>query len=346
MRIILNNRYFDPNDSAGILTEGENQTWVQEVVDTLKCWKEGHDVQIQTSGSTGKPKIITHSHRSMFRSAEKTISYFNLTSENLLWCSLPAKYIAGKMMIIRALVGNMDLLITKPSSNPLIDLDREVDFAAMTPMQLAIGINANKNKLKGVNQLILGGGPVDILLESQLQGLDTRVYHTYGMTETITHVAVRGINGSNSTDYFKALEGVRFSMSSSETLVISADHLLEAHIETTDSVELLDEFSFRWKGRIDNVINSGGLKIQPEELERSLAPLISNRFFVSSIPDAILGEKVVLVIEGLEYDRLHLTDKIAQVLAKQQVPKTIFFVDKMMETPTGKIKRDLSLYDL
>ena len=346
MQIILNNRYYDPYDSAGILAEGQNQTWIQEVVETLERWNAGHDVQIQTSGSTGTPKVITHSHHSMCKSAEKTISYFNLTSESLLWCSLPAKYVAGKMMIIRALVGDMDLLLTKPNSNPLEDLDREVDFAAMTPMQLAIGMSEYNKTLKGIGQLILGGGPVDVLLESRLRGLDTRVYHTYGMTETITHIAVRAINGSNSTDYFKALKGVRFSMSSLGTLVISADHLPEDRIETTDRVDLLDAYSFRWKGRVDNVINSGGLKIQPEEIERSITPFMDSRFFVSSMPDAILGEKVVLVIEGLTHDQSQLKDKLAQVLPKLHIPKAILFIEKMIETPTGKIKRDLSLYDL
>ena len=152
--------------------------WLNEVIWTIQQWNQKSDVTIHTSGSTGTPKKIELSFENLFQSALKTIAYFELVPGQLIWCCLPAQYIAGKMMLIRGLVGEMDMLITRPAANPMADLEQKVDFAAMTPMQLAIGLKNYPEKMDLIDTIILGGGPVDDSLLSQLQTIDSSVYHT------------------------------------------------------------------------------------------------------------------------------------------------------------------------
>lgn len=327
-------------------TDPYAQEWIKDVFQTIEDWDAGKGTFIKTSGSTGVPKLIELSHDSMKSSALKTLKYFGLHKGDGAWLCLPSKYIAGKMMVIRALVGHMDLILSEPEADPLCSLRQAVDFAAMTPMQLTLGLHSFPDKVNWIDKLILGGGPVSSELIDDIQNLSTKVFHTYGMTETVTHVAIRALNGSHRSEVFTALEGIRFSLSPYGTLNIHATHLDPPLIETTDIVELINEKQFFWKGRLDNVINSGGIKIVPEELENVLKTVLRCRFFIASEDDSVLGQRLILVTEDPDQESENIIYNASKVLDKIKLPKKIYFVKEIYETPTGKIRRDLSLYDL
>ena len=297
------------------------------------------DVHIlaKTSGSTGNPKSISLRKDFMINSALATGSYFQLGENTKALCCLPINFIAGKMMIVRALVLGWNLDIIEPTSNPLGKITKEYDFSAMVPLQL-------RNSLSKINQiktLIVGGGVVSRDLDIAIQTVDTKCYATYGMTETITHVAIKKLNKFTqleleSESVYKTLPDVTVSRDKRSCLVIHAPKISDVDIITNDVVEVVSKTEFNWKGRLDHVINSGGVKLHPEEIEQKLSHTIYSRFFIAGIPDEILGEKCILVIEGENYQ---ITKKHFSKLSRFENPKEILFIPKFIETGSGKIQR-------
>uniref|UniRef100_UPI0025D2817E AMP-binding protein n=1 Tax=Flavobacterium sp. TaxID=239 RepID=UPI0025D2817E len=231
-----------------------------------------------------------------------------------------------------AMILGLDLEFVAPSSHPLDHVDMDFDFVAMVPLQAQNSLS----ELKRVKKMIVGGAAINKNLEKELLKLPTQVYETYGMTETITHIAARKLGEKA----FTVLPGVTISYDDRNCLVIHAPRISDDVIVTNDLVELLDENQFIFMGRVDNVINSGGIKLIPEQIEEKLAQQLTQRFFIASKPDAELGEKVILVIEGEAFD---LADDVYKALDKYEKPKEVLFVPKFKETPTGKIMRKESL---
>lgn len=289
-------------------------------------------IEMETSGSTGAPKTISISKQAMVDSALATGDFFDLQPGNKALQCLPVKYVAGKMMLVRAMILGLDLEFVAPSSHPLENNEIDFDFVAMVPLQAQNSIS----QLKKVKKLIIGGAAVNKTLEKQLLKLPTKVYETYGMTETITHIAARKLGEKA----FTILPYVSVSCDDRNCLVIHAPRISPEVIITNDIVELLDENQFIFLGRMDNVINSGGIKLIPEQIEQNLAGKISQRFFIASKPDDELGEKVVLVIEG---EKHKLVDSIYESLDKYEKPKEIIFIPKFLDTATGKILRKETL---
>ena len=294
-------------------------------------WLNGEEELIlQTSGSTGKPKSISMKKEWMKNSAQLTENTFGLKKGDSALLCMSIKYVAGKMMVVRALELALDLKVVEPSSSPLKDIDDQIDFAAMVPLQL----ENSSNDLDKVKTLIVGGGQVSLQLIKKLQNISTQIYETYGMTETLTHVAIKPLNGPNKSDIFSALDGIHFEIDERDCLVIYAPMLNSESIITNDIVELVDKSSFRWLGRFDNIINSGGIKIIPEVIEEKLASvIIDRRFYIVGETDNKLGEKVVLLVEGNE------TELSFQHLEKYERPKEIYFIPKFVETKSGKVNQ-------
>ena len=289
-------------------------------------------IEMETSGSTGAPKTISISKQAMVDSALATGDFFNLQPGNKALQCLPVKYVAGKMMLVRAMILGLDLEFVAPSSHPLDHNEIDFDFVAMVPLQAQNSIS----QLKKVKKLIIGGAAVNKTLEKQLLKLPTKVYETYGMTETITHIAARKLGEKA----FTVLPYVSVSFDDRNCLVIHAPRISPEVIITNDIVELLDENQFIFLGRMDNIINSGGIKLIPEQIEKKLVGKISQRFFIASKPDDELGEKVVLVIES---DKHELDVSIYESLDKYEKPKEIIFIPKFLDTVTGKIMRNETL---
>lgn len=315
----------------------EGDAYQQELGNFLLDWLDDNDyVTAQTSGSTGKPKKITIKKEAMVQSAIATGDFFNLSPGDKVLHCLPSNFIAGKMMIVRAIVLGLELDMVEPSALPLIDYEKDYAFCAFTPMQLK---NFAKH-LKNIKVAIVGGGQVSDAIIEMIKDKKPVVYETYGMTETVTHIAVKKLNNFNAEDtytrsHFKTLPNITVSADDRSCLVIDAPYLSSEKIVTNDIVTIHSETSFEWLGRFDNVINSGGIKLYPEQIEKNLKGILNQRFFIASLPDDALGEKVILVIEGEN----NLDTSIFEGLAKYEKPKAIFALPKFIETKSGKIQR-------
>jgi O-succinylbenzoic acid--CoA ligase len=302
----------------------------------LISWlNEGATVKVQTSGSTGEPKTILLKKKAMKASALATASYFNLQPNQTALLCLPVSYIAGKMMLVRAMVLGLHI----DTVIPKIDLDissKHYDFVAMIPSQ----VEKNLDVLPQFSTLIVGGGIVSHSLKNKLQDLKTAVFETYGMTETITHIAVKPINNSPNKPYFKTLPTIQISQDERNCLVIDAPELSAEPIITNDVVNLYSETEFEWLGRADHVINSGGLKLFPENIEAKLEPYLDCRFFIASQKNETYGEEVILILES---ENLEVEDFIFKDLNKAEYPKQVYGIPNFVETASGKIQRKKTL---
>lgn len=332
-------------------------TTIMKLKDFLAEWQSPEPtVLVHTSGSTGEPKPLFVEKRRMEASARATIKALGLKpcSSALLCMSL--KYIAGKMMVVRSLVGDLRLISVEPSGHPLANIDEPIDFAAMVPLQV---YNSMENpieleRLKAIHNIIIGGGSIDEEMERRLRDFPNAVWSTYGMTETLSHIALRRINGSEASEWYTPLENVKVSLSDEGCLVIDAPEVCANTLYTHDCAEIhQDGKRFRILGRIDNVIDSGGIKLHIEDIERKLRPYLSN-FLITKAPHRKFGEAVVLMIEKSKGDSAKslgdtkkslresentLRALLEQHLEKYEQPKYIVEVDELPLTETGKPAR-------
>jgi len=307
----------------------------QDVISFIEEWNNELDYIIaRTSGSTGKPKKIALKKAYVKNSALKTLAYFQLSAGDAALLCLSPHYIAGKLMIVRAIIGKLVLTCIEPQARPLEAHDGAFDFAAMIPHQAISSLS----EINRIDKLIIGGGVLPRTQEKELIKHANRVYTTYGMTETVTHVAIRDLSAA---PLFKALPGVSFSTDSRDCLIIKAPSLGVESLTTNDIVALENEKVFAFKGRYDNVINTGGIKVFPEEIESYLAPNIEHDFFIFGAQHQTLGESVSLVIESSEENYVNTDfDQLFNGLSPSySKPRSILFINSFQRTPSGKIKR-------
>ncbi|MDO6738041.1 AMP-binding protein [Wenyingzhuangia sp. 2_MG-2023] len=382
----------------------------------LQEWfSDSETLIVQTSGSTGTPKLVAIKKEFMENSAKATSSFLKLGAETKALCCLSTQYIAGKMMVIRALTLGWELDVMEPNGNPLEDIFESYDFCAMVPMQ----VKASLWDLHLVKKLLIGGGVVSEGLQEALQNVSTQCFASYGMTETVSHIAVKklncfaestlssseqhistslddqevekiqlevfersreaGLTNSNENNniftplddqrinkaqikvfersreadpkkestfrreglnsHYVLLPNITISQDNRDCLIINAPLLSEEEVVTNDIVKIHSETEFEWLGRFDNVINSGGVKLHPEQIEKELSKVIGQRFFVAGIKDETLGEKLILIVEGENTD-LNFTQLN---LSKYELPKEIYFLPQFIETKTNKIQRQQTL---
>lgn len=313
----------------------------QSVKDFLLNWFDASDFMMaQTSGSTGKPKPIKLTKNNMRKSAQMTCKYLRLKKGDTALLGMPVNYIAGKLMLVRAAEIGLKLFCHEPTStfhwNDFASQYNlhSIDFVALTPMQ----VEKSLDFVSHCNKLIIGGAPLSEKVKRDLYPMDNEVYETYAMTETITHIAFKQVANqkfSQVNPYFEIFYEVKIAQDERQCLVIHTpyDGLV---VTTNDVVELIDERHFNWIGRADNIINSGGIKLFPEQIEEKLKPFISSAYFITSKPDEVLGQKLVLVIEGNKVD-VNFNDAD---LTKYQFPKEIIFIPKFPRTESGKIQRN------
>jgi len=330
-RFKINGFHLNRNDlyevAYSFIKEGEE--FEKAVGDFILDWFDNKSyLELNTSGTTGTPKLIRIEKQAMVNSAIATGDFFDLNPGDKALHCLPTKYIAGKMMFVRSFILGLDIDFVAPSSNPIVEDTTKYDFVAMVPLQAQNSLTA----LKNVKKLIIGGAKMSALLENELSKLKTKVYETYGMTETITHIAAKEIGETA----FSVLPNIKIAKDQRNCLVIDAPAISDEVIVTNDLVELVGENQFVFLGRMDNVINSGGIKLIPEKIEAKLSHKIHSRFFVTGVEDSDLGEKLVLIIEGKNQS---LDENIFDDLDKYEKPKEIFYVEKFTETENGKIKR-------
>ena len=318
------------------LADSNISEWEHDLYSFIIEWfSKSSFITISTSGSTGKPKPIELSKPDLYLSALRTISYFSLAKGNSLLLCLSVKYIAGMMMVVRAFVGEMNLVCVSPQSIENNDFNNSpIDFVALVPLQLEQLLKTG-NQIINFKKIIIGGAALSkSLSEKLLSSYTGMAYETYGMTETITHVAVCKVENNNKK-IFRAIPHITFSVDERECLIIY-DLIYNRTFVTNDRVELLSTTEFVLLGRVDNVINSGGIKIQPEEIETILAPFISGKYVVSSIADTSLGNKLVLIVEKGQNTEL-IKNNIFALLPTYKQPKSIIELNNIPLTSSGKI---------
>ena len=304
--------------------------------DFLEEWNApGDHVLVRTSGSTGQPKPMWVEKRRMEASARITCAFLGLHAGDTALLCMPLDYIAGKMMVVRALTWGLRLVAIAPSGLP--HWEGHVDFAAMVPMQVwnLLHDEAGRERLMQVRHLIIGGGAIDDALAAELQTLPNHIWSTYGMTETLSHIAMRRLNGQQATEWYTPFEGVDVSLSDDQCLIVNAPAVHEGPLLTHDMAEI-DGRRFRILGRRDNVICSGGIKIQAEEVERLLRPHLPLPFIITRARDAKFGQVVVLLTED---DANAAAAVCRQVLPRYWQPRLVFSVSSIPLTGTGKPAR-------
>lgn len=328
----------------------EDDSYLHQIFSFCQQWLNGVDnFELKTSGSTGKPKKIQVSRNQMEISAAATKAYFNIDCGSTLLCCLNTDMIAGKMMLVRSMEWNADLVLVKAKENPLEELwyESRIDFAAMVPLQVLACLSEVETtlKLKNIGTLIIGGAPSSGSLKEKIVEAHIHAYQTFGMTETVSHIALGPITKGELV--FDTLPGVSIGTDEDGRLWISAAMASEEKLQTNDIVELLNSSQFKWLGRADFTINSGGIKIQPEVLEPKLSPFILNHFgdvpfFVFGKQDEKLGQKLLLLLESeiIEASKIkNFQDDLRANLINYLVPKEVLVLDKFIRTESGKINR-------
>ncbi len=350
--LILNGKTFSTEELKSISIDERQNEFEKSTLQFCKSWLTGQqEFVIQTSGSTGNSKQILLQLAQMEASARQTIEALQLKPGETSLVCLDTKYIAGQMMLVRSLIAEMNIVSVEPSSNPFDKIEsQEIDFVALVPYQLENILEHTPEKLNRVHCAIIGGAPISNSLKDKIKKTNCAIYATYGMTETISHIALQRLNGPNPQDYLETFPTINLRLDNRGCLCIKANYL-EDEIITNDLVELVAEKKFRWLGRIDNVINSGGIKVIPEKVEMVFDTIldffqIKNRFFITGFPDEKLGSKVTAIFEGPPFNK-EIQEEIlfeaSQQLSKYELPKGFVFIPQFKETPTGKISRSATV---
>jgi|GEM_PF-261707 len=335
------NQYVSENDFAG------------QVAKIISQWQKKESYySLTTSGSTGAVKELKFSYNQLKISAKQTIDFFGLTNDDELLCCLPVNKVAGFMMIIRALEANADLIITEPSLYPLDSLKKNlsVSFAAFIPSQFEIILNQYSHYqsfFRYTKAVILGGMAVGFELSEKIKTIDTAVYETYGMTETLSHFALKKLNGENQAPFFTLLNENEIMMDENECLMVKSRITQNKWLKTNDVVEILSNNTFTIRGRADNIINTGGIKIFPESIEQRIMLYVSKffhteRFIIAGFKNQQFGEIPVLILECVSIHKTNFElffNSIAEVLEKYEIPWKIYIEERFSETENLKLNR-------
>jgi len=338
-RFLLNGFYYNQETlkevAYNFIKEGDQ--YERYLGDFLLDWLDQSDfIYLESSGTTATPKKLRFKKQSLVNSAIATGDFFGVSvGDRALHC-LPARYIAGKMMLVRAMILGLEIDLISPSKRPFYKNEKSYDFVAMTPMQAYHSLN----DLNRIGTLILGGAYVSSALQQALIEKKIKAFETYGMMETLSHIAVRKMTDPPSE--FKCLPQIQVSQDHRNCLIVDAPRLGIKNLITNDEVELFSSTHFRLIGRVDHIINSGGVKLHPEQIEQKLSEHLGIHFFIDRMEDSVLGEKVVLVVKKtteLTEEVLRSQLKKCASLEPYEIPKAVVFFNEFVATYSGKIKR-------
>ncbi|MCF0058595.1 AMP-binding protein [Dyadobacter sp. CY356] len=326
------------------------EPYFRKAYDFMTAWRNGQsEFTLHTSGSTGTPKDILVNKNQLSSSARMTGQALDLGKGTRALVCLNVSYIAGVMMLVRGMELGWELSIVEPSSNPLSEFgDPDFDFAVMVPLQLST-ILTDKNTsghVKNLGKILLGGAPVGVQLQKQIDLLMIPVYQSYGMTETVSHVALRKLNCPEIEKDYKVLPGIEFGLDERGCLFVAGIVTNGEKIQTNDLAEITSENTFNWLGRIDNVINSGGVKIILDKVDEIVAGIFydrgyENNFFSWFETDEFLGQKLILIVQKTDepLSEQKLIGEIRKRISTYETPKHVYFVKEFIKTPTDKIDK-------
>lgn len=322
-----------------VLADRNSPQWYMEIWQFILDWTSEDDHIVQhSSGTTGAKKELLLPKSVMIRSAINTLDHFGLQQGQKALLLLPMRYIAGKMMVVRAFLGGINLLCAEPRANPDLAEYGRIDFSAMVPLQVFHLLESGI--FPQIRQLIIGGAEISPELISMVKDLPSEVYATYGMAETASHIALRRLNGAQGSGSYHLLPGISIETDPRGCLIIHANYL-EEQIITNDLVELTGEAQFRWKGRFDNLINSGGVKVIPEEVEEKVLEMTGNRTILLGLPDKILGQRIIMAIESApdSTKEEELGKALQHILPRHLIPKSFSFIPQFPRNESFKVNR-------
>jgi O-succinylbenzoic acid--CoA ligase len=349
--IELNNRFYSYKDIQDGIDPDSMPEFACSAFQFCKEWLIGKkNFILRTSGSTGQPKVLEISRAQMEFSALATIEILGLKSGETALLCLPTSYIAGIMMLVRGMKADLHLILVAPGAHPFVELKEkiEIDFMALVPMQMQHLLSGNNKKdieiLKKCRNIIIGGAAIRQELEdrirTQCSSSTNSIYVTYGMTETVSHIALRKLNTPESSAYYQALPNVQIAVDHRDCLRILSPVTNYEWLQTNDIVEIIDPNKFIWVGRADDIVNSGGVKIQPEVIEKKIEHFLFQNgmydFQILPLPHPLLGEALTLFIEGKENKKINLPDNIRLLTEKFEMPKAILYIESFPRTSTGK----------
>jgi O-succinylbenzoic acid--CoA ligase len=330
---------------AFMLNDKQLEAWESIIWQRISDWinPELTTLEIFSSGSTGTPKAISHKKQFIQSSAELSMEALDIAPGGHSFLAIPAKHVGGMMLIIRSLIHGLALWYTAPHIRINLNTAEKISLCSITPLQALALLESEDSSNLFFNQveiILIGGAVISPAINQWLQSISSLCYESYGMTETISHIALRKINGPDRQDFFTALPGVSLMQEADQSLSIHAPSIGVEHLHTNDIVEWLGDGRFRFLGRKDNVINSGGLKIYPEALELELSSSIFSPFAICGIPSEKYGEEVVLVLEGNpDFLQLEAVESIITALKRPDRPRSVLVVDSFPRTENGKILR-------
>ncbi|MCE6990041.1 AMP-binding protein [Dyadobacter sp. CY323] len=349
MKWVTSNIVFDRQNKPG-------HAYFGRAYDFIKAWNDGQEAFVlQTSGSTGLPKPITVTRKQLTASARMTGRALNLNAGTRALVCLNISYIAGLMMLVRGMELGWELTIIEPAANPILNEElADFDFVALVPMQLAEILDnpLTTSKIEKLGKVLLGGAAVSISLQKRIEHLEVPVFQSYGMTETVSHIALKQLNGPHASAGYTFLPDIEYGTDERGCLFISGVVTNHALIQTNDIVAISGN-QFEWIGRADNIINSGGVKIFLDQVDIRIAEVfydlgVPNAFFSWHQTDEKWGQKLILVIEGevSAFTQEQLTNEIRKQLSAYETPKGIYFVERFSKTPTDKVDKRLTIQQL
>ena len=351
----LNIRYLEEN------TNSRHVSYQQKAFELMGNWLRGQEhFEFTTSGSTGAPKKIVHHRNQMSASARQTLQRLKIEKGSTAVLCINPDFIGGAMVLVRALVGKLNLLMLEVQANPLQKVDRPFQLISLVPLQLQRILDDNKPEevrlLKNCDHILLGGAAPSLTLENRLQGLPNHVWSTYGMTETVSHIGLRKLAPKPAADFFTLIGDTEIDYHKVDQLAVKGSVTNGKWVKTNDRVEIISENKFRILGRADHVINTGGIKVQPEKIEYLLEPTLKafgiTNFFIAGIASEQYGQEIALLIESkndLDTNQLNDTVRNSGSLNRYEIPKRIIVLPEFQYTATGKIKKKETLksaYDL
>lgn len=350
--LILSGNKFSEKESLLLFCEAQLQEeipeWECSLYTSILSWIDDKDyVELRTSGSTGEPKVIRADKNRMIRSAIQTGNYFSFQEGLKALLPIPTNFIGGYMMLVRAFVWKLDLTSIEPKAFPKLPLDKDIYFAPFTPVQVEnlLKEEDSRKKLESIQYIIIGGATISKKLEEECKSLSNQMFSTYGMTETLSHVALRKLSSKNISSSYQALPNIKISLSSDSCLIVDTNGIAEDILHTNDIAEILSDGSFIIKGRRDNIMNIGGVKISPEEVENKIQSFIPTTDYITFENE---GEIALIIERTIEVQKnLHLiTSSIKSLKPSYRFPRKIFIIDKLIKTPTEKINRKKTIQKL
>jgi O-succinylbenzoic acid--CoA ligase len=335
---------FSLPEAEWLKTVNAEMHWQKEIVDFVKLWcSSATSFAMQTSGSTGTPKMVQHSREELMQSALRTNHFFKLDHTSVFFLCLPVQHIGGRMMLIRAIVAKAKIICVAPASNPLTvgGSSLPITFAAFTPMQCFDMLQHKQSAtlFSSIPHVIIGGGKISDALQTLLNDMPNAIYETFGMTETISHIALRSITPIKE-NYFQCLEGISVATNEDSLLQIKVEN--QEAISTNDVVEIIDSNRFRWLGRQDEVINTGGIKVFAHQIESKLHEQFNVPFFITAMDDDKFGQRVVLVVQSMDIAE-PLTKNSFETLSNFERPKSIFVLKQFEYSALGKLLKKSSI---